>query len=85
MQQFGQTREGRRVRGSRGAASAAAAAAALGQAEVVQLMWMWMRMQMLLGRRCLRVCCGTFLARTQAARIAAWGGRLRGGDSVVRM
>lgn len=85
MQQFGQTREGRRVRGSRGAATAAAAA--LGQAEVVQLMWMWMRMQMLLGRRCLRVCCGTFLARAQAARVTAWGGtrRLRGGDSVVRM
>lgn len=83
MQQFGQTREGRRcVRCSRGAA-----AAALGQNEVVQLM----RVRMLLRRRCLRVCCGTFLARAQAGGVTTRGGggggtrSLRGRDSVVKM
>lgn len=76
MQQFGQAREGRRVRRSRGTGTA------LGHGKVVQLL---VRMLVVPGqwRRCLRVCCGTFLARHGAGRIAACGGTrgLRGGDS----
>lgn len=80
MQQFGQAREGRRVRRSRGAG--AGTGTALGHGEVVQLL---VRMLVVPGhwRRCLRVCCGTFLARHGAGRIAACGGTrgLRGRDS----